>query len=204
MDLTLYKPTETEQWINKKYQENGIYYASDMDIEHIASIFNSEIRFYNGPSFAKWEDNEYSFIFLNSYSCIEQQRETFFHELPHPLLHVGSQHHLPELFTELQEAQATQFQLYAAMPIYMIHEFIHDVYSWAAFEKVLSEAFCLPIRFVQRRLNQINNRTYIAKSDKERRERKVDTSYITTEYIRQKQAEIGRQRKERERLWEIS
>ncbi|MBE1444200.1 MULTISPECIES: ImmA/IrrE family metallo-endopeptidase [unclassified Paenibacillus] len=202
MDLSLYKPTETEEWISFIYQKHGICYAADMDIDHIAAIFRAMVELHPHESKVIWSSN-FALIYLHALLSKEQQRENFFHELGHIVRHCGDQYGMPETFIELQEQQAAQFQLYAAMPAFMLHEFIHDVYSWGAFEKVLAEAFCLPIRFVQKRLNQILNRLCLAQIDKERRDRTVDTSYITTDYIRQKQAEMGRQRLIREKSWGI-
>jgi len=196
MNLSLYKPSDLELWIVQAYRNNGIHYASDMDIDHIASIYNVVIRTTNEETRALWDDS-FGVILLNARYKNEQRREAFFHELGHCLRHVGCQHHMPDLFRELQEVQASQFQLYAAMPIYMIEQFMNDVYSWEAFEKNLSEAFVLPLPFVHKRIEQIKNRIYLAERDNERRERVIDTSYITPEYVKQRQIEIERQRKER-------
>lgn len=193
MDLSLYKPSETEEWISFIYRKNGIHSAADMDLDHIAAIFRAMIEIHPYESKVIWSDN-FALIYLHALLNKEQRRENFFHELGHIVRHCGDQFRMPEAFIELQEQQAAQFQLYAAMPAYMLDEFIHDVYSWGAFEKILAEAFCLPIGFVQKRLNQIMNRLHLAQLDKERRERTIDTSYITTEYIRQMQARWGIQR----------
>jgi hypothetical protein len=49
MDLTLYKPTELEEWINQQYLNNGIHFASDLKIDRIAEIFGIDYRVYEGP-----------------------------------------------------------------------------------------------------------------------------------------------------------
>lgn len=190
MELSLYKPTETEEWISFIYQKNGIHSAADMDLDHIAAIFRAMIELHPYESKVIWSSN-FALIYLHALLSKEQRREHFFHELGHIVRHCGDQFAMPESFIELQEQQAAQFQLYAAMPAFMLNEFIHDVYSWGAFEKILAEAFCLPIRFVQKRLDQIMNRLRLAQFDKELRERTVDTDHITPDYIRQKQAEMG-------------
>lgn len=163
MDLSLYKETDLEKWINKLYHDHGIHYAADMDLDNIASIFNIEVRTYKGPSFAEWKEEEYSFVFLNAYLTKEQKREVFFHEICHPLKHVGMQEKLPTSFQQLQEIQAAHFQLYSAMPIYMFDEF-KDVND-ALLPKILWEEFCLPERLVLKRLEQIHSRIQQAQYD---------------------------------------
>lgn len=162
IQLSFYKQTDLEKWINKQYQENGIHYPSDLlDIDHIADIFKVEVYTYSGRCVADWEDDEQGYanaiILLHAYLSEEQKRERFFHELCHPIKHVGCQDSLPEMMKELQEIQAAHFQLYAAMPIYMLEEF-----CWIAnrqtYLKVLSQEFKLSIPFVQKRIDQIERR----------------------------------------------
>ncbi|SFJ43756.1 protein of unknown function [Paenibacillus sp. UNC496MF] len=157
IDLTLYKETDLEKWINKSYRENGIFYADDIDIERIAAIWGIEVRTYLGPSFARWEDGEFGFIFLNDYLSEEHRREVFFHELCHPLQHSGNQEHMPQMFMELQEAQASLFQLYASMPVFMLEQFT-SIQHRDYLLKTISEEFVLPLRVVERRMDQINRR----------------------------------------------
>jgi Zn-dependent peptidase ImmA (M78 family) len=160
-----YKQTELEHWIQKQYQPNGILYASDLDIDHIASIFGVEIRLYQGPSFAEWKENEYSFVFINSNLTEEQRREQFFHELCHPVQHVGRQENMPLTFIELQEIQAAHFQLYAAMPIYMLEEF-KGISDRQTYINILSREFKLTAPFVQKRVDQIERRICQGRIDK--------------------------------------
>jgi Zn-dependent peptidase ImmA (M78 family) len=155
MQLNLYKPTELEQWINLQYQQNGIHYASDLDIERIASIFNTTVMTSKGPSHVQWDD-DFCIIFINGYHREEKKREVFFHELCHPIRHEGNQNKMPTSFVELQEIQASIFQLYAAMPAFMLDEFKY--LPGPVHTKVLAEEFCLSEKFVIRRLEQINQR----------------------------------------------
>lgn len=199
MDLSLYKPTELETWIYQLYRTHGIHYPSDLeDIDLVASMFHTVVRITREETRILW-DNEFAAILVNAYLRKEQKRAAFFHELGHFLRHIGCQHNLPKSFMELQEAQSAHFQLYAAMPIYMIQEIIHDVYSYAAFEKALVEEFILPISFVRKRIEQIQRRIYIGQQEKEWRDSRdhvVDTSYITLEYVR----EVVKPELERKRL----
>ncbi|QGQ95812.1 ImmA/IrrE family metallo-endopeptidase [Paenibacillus psychroresistens] len=155
MQLNLYKPTDLEQWITLQYQQNGIHYASDLDIEKIASIFNTTVMTSKGPSHVQWDD-EFCVIFINGYHREETKREMFFHELCHPIRHEGNQNKMPTSFIELQEIQASIFQLYAAMPAYMLEEFKNI--QGPVHTKVLAEEFRLSEQFIIRRLEQINQR----------------------------------------------
>jgi Zn-dependent peptidase ImmA (M78 family) len=194
MDLTLYKPTETERWINKTYQSSGIQYASDLDIDIIADLFNIEVHFREGKSFIDFID-DFNFIVINALLDTENRRKDFFHELGHFILHCGKQDNMTRLFKELQEMQADQFQLYASMPYYMLEEFKYV--PAANLVKVLSEAFVLPEAYVKKRLEQIKNRMYWQEQDlnlKERLNRKVT---ITKQSFQEFVAETHRRYDER-------
>jgi len=195
MDFTLYKLSEIEIYINKIYKDNGIFYPEDMDIERIADIFGIEVHYYDGRPFADWKENEYSYVILNAFMALDQKRAAFFHEVCHPLKHIGQQRNMPSSFKELQETQANLFQLYASMPFYMIEEYTKDVYSWTAFEKNLAEAFCLPLSLVKRRIEQIKNRIYWAQIDQERN--KKTYVKITDEHVRNVIAELIRKQENR-------
>lgn len=194
MDLLLYKPTELEKLLEKEYRNIGIEYASDMDLDLIASIFNVEIRTYAGPSFAEWKEDEYSFIFLNAYLNEKQRREVFFHELCHPLQHVGQQEIMPKSFIELQEIQAKNFQHYAAMPSYLLEEF--KSVSPSLLVKVIAEEFCLTERFVYHRLQQIEKRVQTAQYEEELIRRRNTKIVIDDDHVRRVMAELGRKQLE--------
>lgn len=59
-----YFKTPLEQWIEDRYQENGIFRPSDLTIEKVSRIFNTEVIYYEHTSFS---DNEERIIFLNKY-----------------------------------------------------------------------------------------------------------------------------------------
>ncbi|MCU6798034.1 hypothetical protein OB236_38505 [Paenibacillus sp. WQ 127069] len=192
MNLTLYNSTNLELRINNIYQINGIYHVTDLDIGHIAEIFNAELRFHSRKTKVYWDD-DFCLVYLELDQSEDEIRKDFFHELGHIAMHVGNQNKLPKTFVQYQEEQASHFQLYASMPIYMIEKFIYEAHTIAIFEKVLVEAFCLPILLVRKRIGQIQNRIYQNQLDREwRKRKKPDTSYITAEYIKNLQAELGR------------
>lgn len=154
MILEGYRPCELEQWINSRYIHSGIRTPGDLDLEWVAQLFGADLVFYMGPSFADWREGGYSVIFLDQRLAYDEARSVFFHELCHPVRHVGSQPELPRLFAELQEIQAGLFQLYAAMPIYMIEDYAEHLEEAHA-AQILAHAFRLPRELVERRLQQI-------------------------------------------------
>lgn len=156
INFELYKPSELELWISNHYINNGIATPSELTIKNVAGVFNIQVNYYTGPPFAEWEEttNGYSFIFLNDRKHRFDQKNDFFHELCHPLRHVGKQEELPELFQRLQEMQATQFQLIAAMPHYLLQQVSVGVY-WDNYIHTLSERFEQPLEFVEQRMRQV-------------------------------------------------
>lgn len=179
-NLEIYKPSDIESWISTKYRDCGILCAGDMDIDRIGAIFNAYISYTEGETKVIYGEDNDALIFLNVNLSISEQRAAFFHELSHPALHVGNQRTLPPAFVSLQESQAAQFQMCAALPAYMLKEFMPNLYQ-PNYLKVLSDAFGLPHDFVKRRINQIYNRI-----TQERRDRNVKArmspSSVTYEY----------------------
>jgi len=166
MQLSLYKQTDLERMINQKYQENGILKPFDlMNIDFIANLFNAVIHYHDGKSTVDYEDGLVSIVVLGSYSPLYEQREHFFHELAHPLLH-GDQDLASKPLKDLMEIQANNFQLYASMPIYMFEEYA-NISLYSTLVKTICIDFCLPQKIVERRLNQINGRIRQARMDRE-------------------------------------
>ncbi|MNC21308.1 hypothetical protein D3C75_692800 [compost metagenome] len=79
---------------------------------------------------------------------------------------MGSQPELPRLFAELQEIQAGLFQLYAAMPIYMIEGYAEHLEEAHA-AQMLAYEFRLPRELVERRLQQIAARLHKGREEAE-------------------------------------
>ncbi|MCF6094335.1 ImmA/IrrE family metallo-endopeptidase [Microaerobacter geothermalis] len=160
MDFSLYKMSPLEEWIYQKYMENGIQYASDLELDRISYIFNAEVICTKAPSHVQWDD-EYCLIFINDALDEPNKRAVFFHELCHPVLHHGNQRFMPSAFRELQEIQASHFQLYSAMPIYMLKQFQN------LSAPAIAEEFNLPLSLVQTRLQQIHERIQHEKSNRQ-------------------------------------
>ncbi|WP_127580968.1 ImmA/IrrE family metallo-endopeptidase [Paenibacillus koleovorans] len=192
MDLKYYHPFDYEKRITKEYQANGVHYASDMDdLEKIANIFNATIRMTKDETRIYYDD-DFALIYLNAYANETTLRLNFFHELGHHLLHVGDQNTLPESFNQLQERQASHFQLYAAMPAFLLEEFKY-IENRTTYTKVLSEEFKLPIPFVEKRIKQIERRIQQFKFDQDLNAKPVPIEYDYSPETRRILAQLHRQ-----------
>lgn len=154
MDLSLYRTTELEQWIYDIYQDNGILTAADLDIDQIAAMFQIDMLYYEHQSFSC---NVNQVIFLNKYETEEKQRDIFFHELCHVLRHAGDQRSMHNLFEQYQEMEAGWFQMYAAVPFYMVQQLELPYTQREAITCIASE-FKVSIDFAKKRLHQIQRR----------------------------------------------
>jgi len=153
----LYQITPLEEWIETRYKAIGIHSSADLDIDDIALSFGIKIFYLpSAKEEAIWDDEDAA-IFLNSNKSLEEIRESFFHELSHPLLHSGDQLMLPSIFRELQETQARQFQLYAALPYFMIKELKLPPHKNEAIG-LLAQRFKVTPMLAKRRLEQIEAR----------------------------------------------
>ncbi|MBH5316717.1 ImmA/IrrE family metallo-endopeptidase [Paenibacillus sp. GSMTC-2017] len=179
LDFSLYKPSDLEIWISTRYIEHGILTPSDLTIKAVSQAFNVEVRYYSGPCFAQWEENSYSFIFLKEDLGYEELRKEFFHELCHPLRHVGIQDSMPSTFQDLQEAQATQFQMVAAMPYFMLEKYEPTKYLHH-YLTIISEAFRLPYTFVKQRIEQILRKIHSEREERTLRARTTMKPVIYT------------------------
>ncbi len=161
-----YKLTEMEQKVESLYKEKSIVTPSDLDIHNVAEMFNVKLDFStNGPQRAIWDD-EFSVIFLDPDQAEEKKREIFFHELGHPYLHSGNQtKNMNKNFREMQEAQANQFQLYAAIPFFMLNSLDLPRFEYQIVE-FIQRTFKVPESLAKKRLEQIKRRILQSKIDK--------------------------------------
>jgi Zn-dependent peptidase ImmA (M78 family) len=157
MNLTLYKPTDLEEWINHHYRRGELFHPSDLEIGSIASLFDTHVTTTRGRSTVTYED-DFWVIFIQSGLDEAQKREVFFHELCHPVMHFGDQRDMPKSLKDMQEEQAAHFQLYASMPIYMFEEY-RDL-DYGLMVRSVSEDFRLPIALVKKRVDQIQRRIH--------------------------------------------
>ncbi|MBY9081058.1 ImmA/IrrE family metallo-endopeptidase [Paenibacillus sp. HN-1] len=154
MHLSKYFKTPLEQTVEDHYRSLGIVNPIDLSAEDVAQAFGVEVYFKNIKSFS---DNELSVIVLNDQDDIYKQRIAFFHELGHVLRHAGDQRRMPELFRQMQEADAERFCLYAAIPFFILE----SIPLPAAEEEAaghLAKIFQVPPEFALQRLRQIQER----------------------------------------------
>lgn len=162
METNLYSPSNLEDWIIDRYIDHGIFFPSDMECDRIADVFAAEILKSPGPSHVQWDD-DFCIIFINDELSEEKARETFFHELCHPIRHIGNQRRIPGTMVELQENQAAHFQLYAALPFHIIEPYLK--YHQSDLLIVLADEFRLPGQLVLDRLEQIHRRIMQTKKE---------------------------------------
>ncbi|MED4581831.1 ImmA/IrrE family metallo-endopeptidase [Brevibacillus choshinensis] len=164
--LSFYQITVLEEWIETQYRSFGILLPLDLTIDHVGNSFNTHVIYMTGAKEEAIWDDEKAAIFLNPDKPVEEVREAFFHELCHPLRHAGDQLMLPRIFRELQETQANQFQLYAAMPFFMVKDIRLPSYKDEAIG-LLAQLFGVTPLLSKRRLEQIERRIYEARSHQE-------------------------------------
>jgi Zn-dependent peptidase ImmA (M78 family) len=196
MDLSFYQPSDMEKWISSIYQKNRIYYASDLEIDRITTIFPADVQAHPEETKLYW-DGEYALIYLYAYLSEKEKRGDFFHEISHVIRHIGNQYNMPQSFTDLQEMQANQLQLYVALPYYMLQEYIEEYHTIQALQKTLEEEFRLPESLVKRRLQHIENRIYWERRNQIDRQ-PIPKTVITAEHVKRVQEEWGRKRREKE------
>ncbi|ULO07174.1 ImmA/IrrE family metallo-endopeptidase [Paenibacillus sp. 19GGS1-52] len=181
MDLSKYFKTPLEQSIEDVYVENKLLNSWDLTIDNLTAIFNVEVTNTKSQAFS---DNEQRIIFLSSNDIPDKQRRSFFHELGHIVRHSGDQRNMPDLFQQMQEADAERFSLYASIPFFMLEK-LSLPKSGKHAAGYIGSIFHIPPAYAMRRLRQIRERisgteylsttsTYIAAS------RKANPSYLVS------------------------
>jgi Zn-dependent peptidase ImmA (M78 family) len=162
----MYKQTELETKIERLYKEKNILTPIDLEIENVASAFGIEIDYSlnEGPQCAIWGEQT-AVIFLHQNTNEVKKREVFFHEFGHPILHCGNQTIMKnKSFKDLQEAQANQFRMYAAMPFFMIKELKLHKYESQIISH-LQKIFKVSHKLAKCRFEQIKRRILQAQID---------------------------------------
>lgn len=154
MDLSNYFKTPLEQSIEDVYLENKLFDSWDLTIDNLAAIFNVEVT---TTKFQTFSDNEQRIIFLSSNDIPDKQRRSFFHELGHIVRHSGDQRSMPDLFQQMQEADAEQFSLYASIPFFMLEKLSFPKSGEHA-AGYIGSIFHIPPAYAMRRLRQIRER----------------------------------------------
>ncbi|BAU27590.1 Zn-dependent peptidase ImmA (M78 family) [Aneurinibacillus soli] len=164
--LHYYTKTDLESWIEEQYQQAGIVSPAHLSLSELCDVFGIYIDYTSGRSAAVWDD-ELAMVYLDRTLSVREQRAAFFHELCHPLRHTARQHErVPALrgVEEWQEMQASQFQLYASAPFYMVEQLDFTGRQVAA---TIAESFDLPYSLAWRRWEQIERRIFQARLDEE-------------------------------------
>lgn len=158
MDVNHYIPTDLERWIEQKYLLFDIHTPHDLSICRVAEVFQMTVRASDRETKVYHDDEGNHLLFLNARISKIEQRAEFFHELCHVIRHTGIQHSFSRSYIELQEIQANQFRLYAAMPYYMIANKYSEMMKTMDIAPLMAHDFQLPIRLVQGRIDQIIRR----------------------------------------------
>ncbi|MBU5673192.1 ImmA/IrrE family metallo-endopeptidase [Paenibacillus brevis] len=152
-----YQMTILEEFLESTYEAAGITYPHQITVEEISQRLNVWLHYRPVTSRAMEAAGGMYSMFLDERLPPDQQRMEFLHELCHLLRHAGNQITLPEQFTQMQEAEAEHFVLYAAMPFSMIQGLeLPDRHSVAV--SILVETFSVPAAFAERRLDQLQRR----------------------------------------------
>jgi Zn-dependent peptidase ImmA (M78 family) len=115
-----YKTTALEDWVTNFYSTQRITSPKQMEIKKIALNNRIFINLKPRPSYCLVNGN-YKGIYLDNRVSEQRRNEMFYHELCHIMRHTGSQFLMSNEFRKLQEWDANNFTLYAAIPHHMIH-----------------------------------------------------------------------------------
>ncbi|MFP7414326.1 ImmA/IrrE family metallo-endopeptidase [Priestia filamentosa] len=146
-----YVPTHLEEWISNEYIKRNIITPKDLTIEHIADCFQVDLVIRSGKVFSANVEGQLV-IFLRNEDDLQKQKEKFFHELCHALIHSGRQTNMPLLLRELQENQAENFVKYASLPYHMLSYIKEDDVYYT------SELFDISIKVCRDRMLSLQGR----------------------------------------------
>lgn len=161
--LLHYHPTVLEDWVEAKYHSVGIFTPAELTIENVAAAFDIRVILLPGAKEEALWDDSVAAIFLDADKPPLVTREVFFHELCHPLLHHGDQLGMSSDQRLHQEEQASHFQLYAALPFFMIRalplpQLEQDIVH------LLATEFTVTHELARKRWEQIHRRMYTGES----------------------------------------
>lgn len=150
MVLLNYVPSTIETMISSLYVKKRILNPHDLDMHRIADCFDIELVFSDHRCYA-YSDDSIKIININYGIPKQEQKEIFYHELCHILLHAGVQYQkIPKLFLDLQEREAKYFVKYAAIPYHMLRK--TDIQSSI---HELAERFSISEKIARQRLEHI-------------------------------------------------
>jgi hypothetical protein len=178
--LSHYQLTPLEQWIEELYRKLEITSPEQLHIIELATKFNIWVYYLDMGSMAIENKGLFS-INIDRRLSAKEQWEDFLHELCHMLRHAGNQLSMPGSYMEWQEQDATNFQLYAAIPFSMLKQ-LHLPERQGELVEMIAEEFHVTHHLAAARLEQIQRRSLQGILDQEYRTqldekmRKYDTS----------------------------
>ncbi|MCO7125136.1 hypothetical protein NIE88_05020 [Sporolactobacillus shoreicorticis] len=116
-----YFPSLVESWVSQKFIDHGITKPEDLELKKIAQAFGIEYSIWHGHPFAyRLSEDKAAYIIENEQQPNMSSVSTSFTRWDIFVRHCGDQGEMPEPFRQMQEAEARQFALYAAIPYHMI------------------------------------------------------------------------------------
>lgn len=169
-----YHMTPLEQTVEETYLRLGITEPGHLTISNVASKLNIWVYELDMPSLVVESRGMYS-MNIDSRLTPEQQWEDFLHELCHVLRHAGNQTAMPEAMLRMQEADAGRFQLYAAIPYFMLRR-LELPERQSEIVELLRCEFGVTRELAQRRIEQMKRRVLQGVLDEETMRRAKPTT----------------------------
>ncbi|MEC0228053.1 ImmA/IrrE family metallo-endopeptidase [Paenibacillus alba] len=163
--FTHYQTTPLEQWVEDLYIQHGITTPAQLSMTHLAAKLNIWVYTMDMNSMAVEKNGLFS-INVDRRLSAKEQWEDFLHELCHVLRHSGNQMVMPDRYVDWQEQDATNFQLYAAMPLAMLKKLSLPEQKNEMIA-LLSEEFQVTYRLAEARIVQIQRRVLQGIMDQE-------------------------------------
>ncbi|WP_135552580.1 ImmA/IrrE family metallo-endopeptidase [Paenibacillus cymbidii] len=163
--LHYYRLTPLEQSVEDTYLRLGVTEPEHLTITNVASKLNIWVHELDMPSLVVESRGMYS-MNIDRRLTPERQWEDFLHELCHVLRHAGNQTTMPEPMLRMQETDADRFQLYAAIPYFMLRRLELPERRSEIVELLRSEFRVTP-ELAQRRLEQMHRRVLQGVLDEE-------------------------------------
>jgi Zn-dependent peptidase ImmA (M78 family) len=173
--LNNYISTPLEQWIEALYEKLEITAPEQLQIAELAGKLNIWVYFMDMGSMTIEKQGVFS-VNIDRRLSGNEQWEDFLHELCHVLRHSGNQLVMPTPYMDWQEQDAAHFQLYAAIPMFMVRRLKLPEHQSEMIE-LLAEEFHVTHRLAAVRLEQIQRRVLQGLLDQEYRSHLVQQVY---------------------------
>jgi Zn-dependent peptidase ImmA (M78 family) len=160
-----YEKTPLENWIENLYKKLEISHPSQLNIFNLAENLDIWVYFKEMTS-RSFELDGLQTVIIDKRISLTEQWLDFLHELCHLLLHSGNQTNMSNGLLELQEEQTCHFQLYAAMPYFMVKK-LQLPYCENDIINLFVSEFRVSYQLATKRLDQIKRRDYQVRSQKE-------------------------------------